>query len=49
VANALGYLGARYLRALELVDFESRLEKMEAQLNYALRRQAGSERGNLLT
>jgi hypothetical protein len=35
VANALGYLGASYLRALEVADFESRLERMEAQLNYA--------------
>jgi len=35
VANALGYLGASYLRALELADIESRLEKMEVQLNYA--------------
>lgn len=35
VANALGYLGASYLRALELADIESRLENMEAQLNYA--------------
>jgi len=35
VANALGYLGASYLRALEPADIESRLERMEAQLNYA--------------
>ena len=50
VANALGYLGASYLRALELADIESRLEKMEAQLDYAaqaishVRGQGGSDR-----
>jgi len=30
VANALGYLGASYLRALEVADFESRLDALEA-------------------
>ena len=50
VANALGYLGASFLRALELADIESRLEKMEAQLDYAaqatahVRGQGGSDR-----
>jgi hypothetical protein len=29
VANALGYLGASYLRALEVSDIESRLEALE--------------------
>jgi hypothetical protein len=37
-------LGARYLRVLELADFESRLEKLEAQLNYAA--QASRPGGN---
>lgn len=35
MANALGYIGASYLRALEVADIESRLEKMELQINYA--------------
>jgi hypothetical protein len=35
MANALGYIGASYLRALEVADVESRLEKMELQINYA--------------
>ena len=30
VANALGYLGASYLRALEVSDVESRLDALEA-------------------
>jgi hypothetical protein len=30
VANALGYLGASYLRALEVADIESRLDALEA-------------------
>src|SRR5258707_3970283 len=30
VANALGYLGASYLRALEVSDIESRLDALEA-------------------
>jgi len=32
VANALGYLGASYLRALEVSDVESRLDALEATL-----------------
>jgi hypothetical protein len=35
MANALGYIGSSYLRALEVADIESRLEKMELQINYA--------------
>jgi hypothetical protein len=35
VANALGYVGASYLRALEVADIESRFERMEKQINYA--------------
>src|SRR5262249_37334963 len=37
MANALGYIGACYLRALEVADIESRLEKMELQIKYATR------------
>jgi hypothetical protein len=33
VANALGYLGASYLRALEISDLESRLDALEATQN----------------
>ncbi len=40
VANALGYLGASYLRALEVSDLESRLDALE--LN-----QLAAERGIL--
>jgi hypothetical protein len=29
IANALGYLGASYLRALEVSDVESRLDELE--------------------
>jgi hypothetical protein len=29
IANALGYLGASYLRALEVSDLESRLEALD--------------------
>lgn len=32
VANALGYLGASYLRALEVSEVESRLDALEATL-----------------
>jgi hypothetical protein len=35
MANALGYIGSSYLRALEVADIESRLEKMELQIKYA--------------
>ena len=37
MANALGYIGSSYLRALEVADIESRLEKMELQIKYATR------------
>jgi hypothetical protein len=30
IANALGYLGASYLRALEVSDIESRMDALEA-------------------
>jgi hypothetical protein len=30
IANALGYLGASYLRALEVSEIESRLDALEA-------------------
>ena len=35
MANAFGYVGASYLRALEMAEIESRLERMEAQIKYA--------------
>jgi hypothetical protein len=48
VANALGYLGASYLRALEVSGIESRLDALEAQQRLAERaflpsKPAGSE------
>jgi hypothetical protein len=48
VANALGYLGASYLRALEVSEIESRLDALEAQRRLAERaflpsKPAGSE------
>ena len=37
VANALGYLGASYLRALEVSDFERRLDALEASQRFEQR------------
>jgi len=37
VANALGYLGASYLRALEVSEIESRLDALEAHQRLAER------------
>ena len=40
IANALGYLGASYLRALEVSDIEKRLDALETN-------QLAAERGSL--
>jgi hypothetical protein len=35
MANALGYIGSSIPACSEVADIESRLEKMELQINYA--------------
>lgn len=35
LANSISYLGAGFLRALEVADIETRLDNMERQIQYA--------------
>ena len=44
MANALGYLGSSYLRALEVADLESRLEKLALEIERAKQTTADASR-----